>query len=296
MCRTTPYYSLPLANKNKNQYSAYMLPTRIRLPIFQNLNNFLQVINNNFFSITRFEKPMLMLEYFNFGQSAISRRIVFLHFVALQEKKMDHSIIQNLAIERSSMSQSTEISNPFGNKKWYNVTRIYESVKNNMSTGELLTGPSFAAESTMVILFSENVFLSDAGVYERTLYLKEVTYSDNGKKVPLMEAKEHEQKREDSVKNGDVPEYIKILDDLWTKQNSVAKEVTLPQQIDDDMLVGTLDEMIRLLWSFFNGNADRFSIYTCLYLHNEVRLHPRYKLPHRVMTPFVDAVILVRLT
>ena len=57
----------------------------------------------------------------------------------------------------------------------------------------------------------------------------------------------------------------------------------------DKLLLGTLDELLKLLWSFFNGNSDQFSIYSSLYLYPEVRNHSLNKNTSTLYL-FIDAI------
>ncbi|ETO32842.1 hypothetical protein RFI_04274 [Reticulomyxa filosa] len=188
------------------------------------------------------------------------------------------------------MSKITITSDRFGPKRWYNVTEQFEIVRKLLAPGELVKAPSFTMHSATVFMKKKKIVeigeKADPGISENVLYFKDIIFGES-------EVNKEEKKKDENENVVDKTTSWSSLDELY--QQRKVNRITLPSQINKDELIGTMDEMIRLLWSFFSGNADRFSTFTCLYLHNEVRFHHHYKLPHPLLFPFVNAILLTHI-
>eukprot|EP01083_Nonionella_stella_P142174 439341_1 len=75
----------------------------------------------------------------------------------------------------------------------------------------------------------------------------------------------------DGVLDAAMKERLLYMEDVLNDDALMSKLMTVCQ--NEYQLIGTLDELLKLLWSFFNGNSDQFSIYSCLYLYDEIRCH-----------------------
>jgi len=60
-------------------------------------------------------------------------------------------------------------------------------------------------------------------------------------------------------------------------------------ETDHRQLLGTMDELIRRCWSFFNGSADQHSIYSSLFLYEDIRSHPAMP-SNDALNLFIDAI------
>merc|ERR1712154_109363 len=79
------------------------------------------------------------------------------------------------------------------------------------------------------------------------------------------------------------------LETILDNEELLSRLFSIEKKGNESMLLGTMDELIKLLWSFFNGNSDQFSLYSCLYLYDEIRSNPENK-KCETLYLFIDAV------
>ena len=93
----------------------------------------------------------------------------------------------------------------------------------------------------------------------------------------------------DGVLDAAMEERILYIENVLDDQQLLTKMFNVENDNNNCVLLGVLDELLRLLWSFFNGNSDQFSIYSCLYLYDQVRQHSLNKNTSTIYL-FIDSI------
>eukprot|EP01084_Bolivina_argentea_P149925 261830_1 len=91
----------------------------------------------------------------------------------------------------------------------------------------------------------------------------------------------------DGVLDAAMKERRLYIEDILNNKELISKMMSVNS--DNKTLLGIFDELIKLLWSFFNGNSDQFSIYSCLYLYDEIRNHS-LNTSNQILYLFIDSI------
>ena len=149
------------------------------------------------------------------------------------------------------MAESATPEENGGTSEWVDVTDVLSSITPTMELGAMIHPSDFDLHAAMSALEIGDGVL-DNGMQGRVIYMKEILAAE-----ALMG-------KLVSIESGD--EY-------------------------SDVLLGTLDELTRRMWSFLSGNSDQHSIFSCLLLYPEIEQHPQMP-PRKASTLylFIDAV------